>query len=196
MVAASTRTIDSEAPAVETVVSEQTNGAVVTSYSIVSGASPVTIVETATSVSSVYTSTMSVASISSSTATAVQSIQGSTVTVGAVTVTSDVVIPSGYTTVTASGNTVTTTEKETVATGVATVTAPVVTESGSSTITSGISTVTEQAGPVSFKTVYRRDEKLLVDDKAEENHEVKQDKKDASARPWFAFDGLMTEIWM
>jgi hypothetical protein len=35
-----------------------------------------------------------------------------------------------------------------------------------------------------------------VDDKVEENHEVKQDKKTvASARPWFAFDG-MAEMWM
>ena len=134
--------------------------------------------------------------------------------------TSDVVIPSGYTTVTESastvtqnidrtvatgvatvtapGNTITTTLQQTVATGVATVTAPVVVESGSSTITSGISTVTELAGPVTFRTVFRRDERSLKDDKTEEAQGVMQDKKKdaaASARPWVAFDGL-TEMWM
>jgi hypothetical protein len=194
-------------------------GAVVTSYSIDSSASAVTIIDTATSVSYVYTSTMRVASVSRSTVTAVRGVSQSTVTVGAVTVTSDVVVPSGYTTITASGstvtenidrtvatgvatvtvisgNTITTTMKETVATGVATVTASVVTASGSSTITSGIGTVTVNASPMTLLTVYRRDEKPLMDDKIEEVHEVKQDKKTvASARPWFAFDG-MAEMWM
>jgi hypothetical protein len=193
MVAAKTTTIDSAAPSVQTVVSVETMGAVATSYSIDMGANTVTIVDTATSVSSVYTSTMQVQSVRRSTVTAVRSVSPSTVTVGAVTVTSDVVVPSGYTTVTDSRGTITTT----LASGITTVTESVVTASGSSTITSGISTVTMNAGPVSFMTVYRRDEKPMRADKTEEKHEVSQEEKKeiANARPWIAFDGL-TEMWM
>jgi hypothetical protein len=56
--------------------------------------------------------------------------------------------------------------------------------------------VTVNASPMTLLTVYRRDERPLKDDKVEEVHEVKQDKKKvASARPWFAFDG-MAEMWM
>jgi hypothetical protein len=193
MVAAKTMTIDSAAPSVQTVVSVETMGAVVTSYSIDMGANTVTIVDTATSVSSVYTSTMQVQSVRRSTVTAVRSVSPSTVTVGAVTVTSDVVVPSGYITITDSRGTITTT----LASGITTVTESVVTASGSSTITSGISTVTMKAGPVSFMTVYRRDEKSMKDDKTEEELEINQDKKKeiASVRFWIAFDGL-TEMWM
>ncbi|KAG9958717.1 hypothetical protein KCU61_g8102, partial [Aureobasidium melanogenum] len=185
---------------VQTVVSQQTVGAVVTSYSVVSSGSTVTIVDTATSVLSIYTSTMQVASLRRSTVTTVQSAQPSLVTVGAVTVTTDVVVPSGYTTVTASGSTVTQNIDRTVATGVATVTAPAstvtttvatLTTSGASTVTSGISTVTMNAAPMGFLTVRRRDEKAL------QNNQKKDEKKDEEKRdrPWFAFDG-MTEFWM
>ncbi|KAH0022344.1 hypothetical protein KCU78_g5799, partial [Aureobasidium melanogenum] len=146
---------------------------------------------------------MQVASLRHSPVTTVQSAQPSVVTVGAVTVTTDVVVPSGYTTVTASGSTVTQNIDRTVATGVATVTAPAstvtttvatLTTSGVSTVTSGISTVTMNAAPMSFLTVWRRDEKALQDDKTEEKKEEKKDEEKRD-RPWFAFDG-MTEFWM
>ncbi|KAG9559116.1 hypothetical protein KCU71_g9713, partial [Aureobasidium melanogenum] len=187
---------------VQTVVSQQTVGAVVTSYSVVSSGNTVTIVDTATSVLSVYTSTMQVASLRRSTVTTVQSAQPSVMTVGAVTVTTDVVIPSGYTTVTASGSTVTQNIDRTVATGVATVTAPAstvtttvatLTTSGASTVTSGISTVTMNAAAMSFSTVWRREEKPSQDDKTEEKKGTKDEEK--RDRPWFAFDGT-TDFWM
>ncbi|KAH0343677.1 hypothetical protein KCU83_g8710, partial [Aureobasidium melanogenum] len=188
---------------VQTVVSQQTVGAVVTSYSVVSSGSTVTIVDTATSVLSIYTSTMQVASLRRSTVTTIQSAQPSLVTVGAVTVTTDVVVPSGYTTVTASGSTVTHNIDRTVATGVATVTAPAstvtttvatLTTSGVSTVTSGISTVTMNAAPMSFLTVWRRDEKALQNNQVEEKKDEKKDEEKRD-RSWFAFDG-MTEFWM
>ncbi|KAG9953651.1 hypothetical protein KCU85_g1137, partial [Aureobasidium melanogenum] len=185
---------------VATVVSQQTRGAVVTSYSVVSSGSTVTVVDTATSVLSIYTSTMQVASVRRSTVTTVQSAQPSVVTVGAVTVTTDVVVPSGYTTVT---GTVTQNRDITVATGVATVTQPAstvtttvatLTTSAAGTVTSGISTVTMNAAPMSFLTVVRREEMPLQEDKTESKEDEKkgEEKKD---RPWFAFDG-MTEMWM
>ncbi|KAH0394068.1 hypothetical protein KCU89_g11752, partial [Aureobasidium melanogenum] len=145
---------------------------------------------------------MQVASLRRSTVTTVQSAQPSVMTVGAVTVTTDVVIPSGYTTVTASGSTVTQNIDRTVATGVATVTAPAstvtttvatLTTSGASTVTSGISTVTMNAAAMSFSTVWRREEKPSQDDKTEEKKGTKDEEK--RDRPWFAFDGT-TDFWM
>lgn len=209
VVADRTRTVNSQAPAVATVISMQTKGAVVTSYSVVSSGSTITVIDTATSVRSIYTSTLLVSSLRRSTVTTVASAQPSVITVGAVTVTSDVVVPSGYTTVTASGSTVTQSIDRTVATGVATVTASAstvtttvatFTASGSSTVTSGISTVTMNAAPMSFMTVVRRDETPLQDGKVEEiqdgkgNGEQKKD-EEKRERPWLAFDG-MTEMWM
>ncbi|KAK6008843.1 hypothetical protein QM012_000746 [Aureobasidium pullulans] len=220
VVADRTRTVNSKAPAVQTVISVQTKGAVVTSYSVVSSGSTFTIMETATSVRSIYTSTKRVASLRRSTVTTLRNARPSNVTVGTVTVTSDVVIPSGYTTITASGSTVTHSVDRTVATGVATVTAPAstvtttvatYTASGSSTVTSGISTVTMDAASMEFLTVVRREEKPLQDaqiakiNNAKEIDEEKHDDEKKNdderkiehkrQRPWIAFDGL-TEMWM
>ncbi|KAH0170364.1 hypothetical protein KCU67_g2669, partial [Aureobasidium melanogenum] len=108
----------------------------------------------------------------------------------------------GYTTVIASGSTVTQNIDRTVATGVATVTAPAstvtttvatLTTSGASTVTSGISTVTMNAAAMSFSTVWRREEKTVQNDKIEEKKGAKDEEK--RDRPWFAFDGT-TEFWM
>ncbi|KAI5246607.1 hypothetical protein E4T43_02517 [Aureobasidium subglaciale] len=130
-----------------------------------------------------------------------------------VTVTSDVLVPTGTSTVTAPASTVIMEVDKTVTTGVSTVTAPGSTivmevdkttvttndeaQTSVFTVTSDVTTISPFSSPTSFVTLRRRDEEQKVE-KEEKAAVKKKDQKPfykQAGRPWFAFDG-MTEMWM